>query len=413
MSVKIKLRLAVSVLLLAAAGSAVAGENNWPQWRGKDRRGISSETGLLQSWPKGGPKKLWETSAVGKGFSSPIIVDGVIYITGDVGKKLMVFALDSNGKVKWSTPNGRAWTMSYPGSRASCNYSDGKLYNVGAFGRLLCMEARSGKPIWSVDLVTKYKSRGEAWGLMDTIVIDDRRVYAAIAGSEALIAALDKKTGKEIWRTRNTPDDTYTYSPPILASIDGKKQVIFCGVMNAYGVDAGTGKLIWRFPNVYKGRMVALMPTFADGAIFITNCHPNEGITYRLDFKGRKVTKTWQTDLGGDASGGIVVHKGVIYGSRHRYKKSFVSLNAKTGELIAQKAIPKEAAVIYADRRVYCQESVGTISLLEPGEDAFAVRGKLQIVKEKTFSFWSHPVIAAGRLYLRYDKTFYCYDIKK
>jgi len=106
-----------------------------------------------------------------------------------------------------------------------------------------------------------------------------------------------------------------------------------------------------------------------------------------------------------------VVHDGVIYGSQHRYKKGFVGLNAKTGKLMAHKKIPKEAAVIYADGRLYCQESIGTISLLEARKDAFVARGRLSITKEKTF--WAHPVIAAGRLYLRHGKTLYCYDIKK
>ncbi len=409
-----KTRFAVSILLLVMTGSVLAqkrGKNNWSQWRGENGRGISSETGLLQTWPKGGPKKLWTSSAVGTGFASPIIVDGVIYISGNIGKELMVFALDSNGAVKWKTPNGRAWTRAYPGSRASCNYSDGKLYNTGSFGRLLCMDAKSGKPIWSVPLVEKYKCRGEAWGLHEVLVIDDDAVYAAISAAEALVLAFDKKTGKEIWRTKNTIDDYYTYSSPILATINGKKQVICCGGVNTYGVDAKTGKLLWKFPHVYRGRMIATMPTFADGAVFVTNCHPNEGVTYRLDFENGKPTKTWQADLGGDASGGIVVRNGVIYGSRHRYKKSFISLDAKTGKLMASRAIPKEAAVIYADSRLYCQESIGTISLLEARKDAFVVRGELFIAKTK--QFWSHPVIADGKLYLRHDKTLYCYDIRK
>ncbi|MDP6546470.1 MAG: PQQ-binding-like beta-propeller repeat protein [Phycisphaerae bacterium] len=389
----------------------MAGKKDWSQWRGKDGRGISSETGLLQTWPEGGPKKLWETSVIGKGFSSPIIVDGTIYITGNIKKELMVFALNFDGSVKWKRPNGRAWRLAFPGSRASCNYSDGKLYNVGSFGRLLCMEAKSGKEIWSVRLVEKYKCRGEAWGLHDVVVIDGDAVYAAITGAEALVVALDKNTGKEIWKTRNTTDDIYTYSSPILADVDGRKQVIWCGGANAYGVDAKTGKLLWKFPNVYKGRMIATMPTFADGAVFVTNCHPNEGITYRLDFPNGKATKTWKADLGADGSGGIVVRDGVIYGSRHRYKKGFVSLNAKTGQVMAHMKIPREAAIVYADSRLYCLESTGTTSLLEARKDAFVVRGKLFIAKAK--NFLAHPVIAAGKLYLRYDKSLYCYDIRK
>ncbi|MDP6636776.1 MAG: PQQ-binding-like beta-propeller repeat protein [Phycisphaerae bacterium] len=408
---KTRPHFAVSVLLLVTTASAIAGKNDWSQWRGKDGRGISSETGLLQTWPEGGPKKLWETSAIGKGFSSPIIVDGAIYITGNIKKELMVFALNLDGSIKWKRPNGRAWKMSYPGSRASCSYSDGKLHNVGSFGRLLCMEAKSGKEIWSVDLVKKYKCRGEAWGLHDVVVIDGRTVYAAITGADALVAALDKNTGKEIWRTKNTIDDYYTYSSPILADVDGRKQVICCGGVYTYGVDAKTGKLLWKFPHVYRGRMIATMPTFADGAVFVTNCHPNEGITYRLDFKEGKARKTWQADLGGDGSGGIIIRNGVIYGSRHHYRKGFVSLNAKTGKVMAHMKLSREAAVLYADSRLYCQDSIGTISLLEARRDAFVVRGKLFIAKAK--NFLAHPVISAGKLYLRYDKTLYCYDIKK
>jgi outer membrane protein assembly factor BamB len=402
---------AVSILLLFLNVSVIARGGDWSQWRGKDGRGISLESGLLQSWTDGGPKELWKTSAIGKGYSSPIIIKDTVFITGDIEDNLMIFALSPDGTIKWETPNGVAWTRSYPGSRASCNYSDGKLYNVGSFGRLLCLDAESGKPIWSVKMLEEYKSRGEIWGIIDLVVIDDEAVYASINGTEGMIVALDKDTGKEIWKTRNSTGDDYTYSSPILAVLDGRKQVISCGSMNTYGVDAKTGKLLWTFPHVYKGRMIAPMPTFAERALFVTNCHPNEGITYRLDFKNGKPVKTWEADLGGDSSGGIVVHDGVIYGNRHWYKKGFVCLNAKTGEVIAEKKDSKAAAVIYADSRVYCQESKGTIYLLEPDGDAFGIRGELSIAKVK--DFWAHPVIAGGKLYLRYGKTLYCYDIER
>ncbi len=406
---KIQSPLTVSILLLLTL-PCISNGAGWTQWRGKDGRGISIESGLLKSWPNGGPKKLWEAHSIGKGYSSPIIVDDSIFITGDVKDKLMIFALNPDGSVKWKTPNGDAWTQSYPGSRASCNYSDGKLYNVNAFGRLLCLNADSGEKSWSVELLETYKSRGEIWGVIDLLVIDDDAVYASINGSEAIIVAFDKKTGREIWKTKNSTGDDYTYSSPILATLSGRRQVISCGSMNTYGVDVKTGKLLWTFPHVYKGRMIATMPTCIEGALFVTNCHPNEGITYRLDFKDGRAIKTWQVDLGSGSSGGIIVHDGVIYGNRHKDRKGFVSLNAKTGKLIAEKPDTKEAAVIYADGRVYCQDSKGTLYLLEPSKNAFIIRGEISIGKAN--DFWAHPVIADGKLYLRHGQTLYCYDIE-
>jgi outer membrane protein assembly factor BamB len=402
----------ISILLLLVNASVIARDTDWTQWRGKDGRGISLESGLLQSWPDGGPKELWKTSAIGKGYCSPIIVDDTVYVTGDIKDKLMIFALKPDGNIKWKTPNGFAWTQSYPGSRASCNYSNGKLYNVNGFGRLLCLSADNGKPIWSVRLLEKYQSRGDVWGIIETVVIDDNAVYASISGAKGLVVALNKDTGEEIWTTDNSIKDDYTYSSPILATVNGRRQVISCGNRNAYGVDAKTGKLLWSFPHEYKGRMIAPMPTFADGALFVTNSKlGGESVTYRLDFKGGKVEKGWQAFLGTSNCGGIIVNKGVVYGSRPRKRTGFIGIDAKSGELLFNKADIKRSSVIFGDGRIYCQASKGTIYLLEPEKKDFVIRGELSIGNVK--DFWAHPVIAAGKLYLRYGNTLYCYDIRK
>jgi outer membrane protein assembly factor BamB len=400
------------MLLLLVNSPAIARDTDWSQWRGRNGRGISLESGLLQSWPDGGPKELWKTSAIGNGYCSPIIVDDTIYVTGDIEDKLMIFALKPDGNIKWKTPNGFSWTQSYPGSRASCNYSNGKLYNVNAFGRLLCLSAADGKPLWSVRLLEKYQSRGEVWGMIETVVIDDNAVYASINGAKGLVVALNRDTGKEIWTTDNSIEDDYTYSSPILATVNGRHQVISCGNRNAYGVDVKTGKLLWSFPHEYRGRMVAPMPTFADGALFVTNSKPgDESVTYRLDFKDGKVRKGWQESLGTSTCGGIVVHKGVAYGSRPRKGTGFIGIDAKSGELLFNKADVKESSVIFGDGRIYCQASKGTIYLLEPGKKDLVVRGELSIGNVK--DFWAHPVIASGKLYLRYGNTLHCYDIRR
>ena len=94
-------------------------EPGWPQWRGPRRDGISDEKHLLQSWPQGGPPLLWKTAGLGRGWSSPVVTGGSIYLSGDVGEELRLFALDLDGKIRWESANGRAWTGQYPGARAS------------------------------------------------------------------------------------------------------------------------------------------------------------------------------------------------------------------------------------------------------------------------------------------------------
>ena len=124
-----------------AEGLIVSPEPGWPQWRGPRRDGVSEEKGLLPRWPEGGPKLLWKVEGLGKGWSSPIVTGGRLYVTGDVGDDLIVFAFDSNGNPLWKTANGKAWKNPYPGARASCAFSQGRLYNMNAHGRVACLDA--------------------------------------------------------------------------------------------------------------------------------------------------------------------------------------------------------------------------------------------------------------------------------
>jgi outer membrane protein assembly factor BamB len=144
---------------LSSDGLIASPEPGWPQWRGPRRDGVSDEKGLLQSWPQGGPKLLWKRDGLGKGWSSPIVVGERIYLTGDVGDDLVVFALNLDGTLVWQTKNGRSWKNPYPGARACCVYSDGRVYNLNAHGRLACLDAGTGKELWSVDILERFKGK--------------------------------------------------------------------------------------------------------------------------------------------------------------------------------------------------------------------------------------------------------------
>jgi outer membrane protein assembly factor BamB len=181
-----------------APGLVASPEADWPQWRGKYRDGISDETGLLQSWPEGGPRLLWKTSGLGKGWSSPIIVGGTIYITGDVGDACTVFAFDLDGKPRWQAANGAAWRGSYPGARAACAYSEGRLYHMNAHGRVACLEAATGKELWAVNVLETFEAKNITWAMAECLLVDGPRLVVTPGGKKAMMAALDKITGKTV-----------------------------------------------------------------------------------------------------------------------------------------------------------------------------------------------------------------------
>ncbi len=158
-------------------------EPGWPQWRGPRRDGICDETGLLPEWPASGPKLLWKTGGLGRGYSAPIVTHGRIYLTGDVGDELHIFALDLEGRVVWRAKNGAAWRTPYPGARAISTYSEGRLYHENAHGRLACFDATTGAELWAVDLFDRFGGKNLTWAMSECLVVDGPRVIVTPGGS--------------------------------------------------------------------------------------------------------------------------------------------------------------------------------------------------------------------------------------
>ena len=183
-----------------ADGPIVSSEPAWPQWNGPRRDGISQEKGFLPSWPEAGPAP-WKIGGLGRGWSSPIIADNRLYVTGDVDDDLVLFAFDLNGKPLWQAKNGRSWTGSYPGARACCAYSEGKLYHMNAHGRVVCLEAGTGKEIWAADVLERFRGQNITWAMNECLLVDGSRVIVTPGGEKALMAALDKESGRTVWTT--------------------------------------------------------------------------------------------------------------------------------------------------------------------------------------------------------------------
>lgn len=393
-------------------GRAISTEvPDWPQWRGRRRDGISSEVGLLQEWPEGGPALLWTATGLGRGFGSPIIVEDSVYIGGDVGEDLVMVALDLAGKEKWRTSNGKRWTKSIPGGRTTPCYDDGHLYLMNAHGRLACLKAADGVELWAVNILELFEGKNITWGISESVLVDGGNVFATPVGAKGLMAAFDKKTGEALWTTPAIPGAKPTYSSPILVEVNGVRQLINCTNKDVFGVDVKTGAMLWKHPQALPS-VIGMSPVFRDDSIYIGNTTRDEGKVFRLKIDGETPTVVWTQDLTDTECGNVVCIRDVVLGSRKRKFKEWLCLDAATGEIRHTEANMPSGSVMYADERFYCLTVQGTISLHELVGQKLKTVGKMEVVKGRK-DVWAHPVVYGGRLYIRYHDKLHCYDVSR
>jgi hypothetical protein len=395
-------------------GLIASPEPGWPQWRGPRRDGISDEKGLLPSWPDDGPKLLWKIDGLDAGWSCPIIVDQRIYITGDVGDDLIIFALDRGGAVQWQVKNGRAWRESYPGARACCVFSEGRLYNMNAHGRVVCLDAASGRELWAVDILERFDAKNITWALSECLLVDGRNLIVTPGGKKALMAALDKFDGRTMWTTEPLGDDRTSHSSPILFRYAGRRLITNCSSAHGIGVDADTGKLLWTVPLKNPHGVNTSTPVYGSGSVYYVTPYAEMGRAYRLVADGQTVTAKhiWTSGLD-TVTGCAVLVDGVLYSAGYRESKWWFGVDWQTGRTKCELKDFTTGSAIYADGRLYCLDEQGSVGLMKPGPDGLQVVGRFSLVAEKVRDAWTHPVLHDGRLYLRYHDTLFCYDVKQ
>lgn len=418
--------------VLGGARLVPSREDGWPQWRGPRRDAVCDETGLLDHWPTGGPRLLWKTTGIGRGYSSPIIVGESIYITGDIANDLCVFALDLNGKERWRVTNGRAWKRSHPGARASVTFDQGRLYHLNAHGRLACLDASDGKELWARNIIQQFAGKVICWGLSEAPLVHDGKVIATAGGGKALVVALDKLTGATVWASpplryqrthafgrgplpRPRPETARaSYASPILVELGGKRLVIGCASEQLYCVDADAGKLYWTEPMPTRWEVLGVTPALWRDAVFATGPDGRGGKMFRIVVRDGQVgsEELWRTSLD-TCHGGAVVVGDRLYGSWYRGPRGWGCLDARTGRTLYRMAELEMGSVLWAEGLLYCLSQRGVMALVEPTENGFEFRGRLRLTDGRRADVWTHPVIWSGRLYLRYHDTLRCYDIAR
>ncbi len=407
-------------------------ETGWPQFRGPRRDAICDETGLLKSWPAGGPKLLWQTNGVGYGYSAPIFAHDRMYLAGETNKELHIFCLDLSGKRLWEVPNGRAWNGPYPGARASCTYSEGRIYHMNAHGRIGCFDAPTGKEQWALDTMERFDGKVPTWGIGENLLVNGNAVIVTPGGTRALMAALDKKSGTTLWTTEplrlgiapsaaherlGRPEgeiDNCGYGSPLLLNLGKRRMIVSSSQRHVFGADAVTGQLLWTRPFPTRYLVIAATPVLVGDTIFITAPDTEEGgKLFRIQGQEDNllVQTVWTTTLD-TCHGGVINIGDALYGSLYRQGKGWICVDTSTGAIRYQLKDMEMGSILWADERLYCLSQDGEMALLQPTVDHFGVAGKFRLVAGRRTDVWTHPVIYERKLYLRYHDNLFCYDVR-
>ena len=254
----------------------------------------------------------------------------------------------------------------YPGRRACCAYREGRLYHLNAHGRVACLDAASGKELWAVDVLERFAGRNITWAMSECLLVDGPRLIVTPGGDKALMAALDKRDGRTLWTTEPLVGDRVSYCSPLLFRHAGRRLLAGCSAAQGFGVDAASGKLLWKVPLKSPYGVNVLTPVYGDGSIFYTTPY-FYGACYRLQptADGMQAEKAWDTTLD-TCTGSVIFLDGLLYGSGYKKHKSWLAIDWKSGEIRHEFKGLTSGAAVYADGRLYCLAEDGRAALLRP-----------------------------------------------
>jgi outer membrane protein assembly factor BamB len=423
----------VGMCLVILAVGAVAFGEDWPQFRGPNRDGISHETGLLKQWPEGGPKLLWEMAGLGVGFSDVAIVGGKLYTMGDrdvVGEKAQyILAFDLNTRAElWHAKVGAQHTADNGGPRGAPTVDGAFVYVIGTDGDVVCAAIDTGKIVWTKNLL---KDLGGAnnitWKFSESPLIDGDKLLCTPGGHKAVMAALNKKTGDILWQTAIASDlgpngkKEAGYSSIVMSQGAGVKQYVQLTNEGVIGVAADGGKFLWGYNRVANRVANISMPVVEGDFVFCSTGYGTGSALLKLsaDNGGVKADEVYWADAKSfqNTHGGFVKVGDYIYGGINHNKGEPTCLEFKTGKVMwheAKQPGKGSGCVLYADGNLYFMYEDGLVALIEATPDKYNLKSTFTLPGRPTATgnAWTHPVISDGKLYLRRGDVLFCYDVK-
>jgi outer membrane protein assembly factor BamB len=424
MSCSLRIRHFVLILLCSVSWTTLRAD--WPTFRGRDRMGVSNETGLLTEWPSGGPTLLWETRGVGRGYSSMSIVAGRIYTMGDnlpggPDRDMYLICLDEEGgKEIWKTKVAPAWSEGQPqwhGPRSTPSVDGNLVIVVTPQGIVVCCESSSGREKWRVDFKKGFGgTKGDNWGYGESVLIDGDRVICTPGGSQTTMVALDKQTGATVWKMTRPGDRGAGHASANIAEVGETRIYVQTTAGGPIGVRASDGKFLWEYPidrttavipsPIIRGDLVFFSAGYGRGGALLRQSAGSDGAIGIEEVYGLKTTL-------GNRHGGIALIGDHIYGDQDNKGIPFCAVLA-TGEIKWQKrgSGTGQASLAATADRLYLLYADGRMVLAKADPNEYVEISSFKVPGSGERPSWAHPVILGGKLYIREHDRILCYDIR-
>ena len=394
--------------LITVVAVGVAAADDWPQWRGPRRDGVSSERGLLKQWPAAGPPLAWQTRGAGDGYSSLAVANGRVFTLGARSGTESVMAFDAaSGKKLWEAANGRRFQNDRgDGPRGTPTVDGDRVYAFGSSGDLSVLDAASGKVVWTQNVLQKFRGSNIGWGLSESPLVLADRILLNAGGSGASIIALSKADGSLVWKTQS---DEPGYSSAVLHEVGGIRQAVFFTGERALGVDVNDGRVLWSYDRVANRTANIATPIVRGNRVFLSSDYGTGAALLSIIVDGPRITarEVYFTNEMRNHHASSVLVGDHLYG----FSSSILTaMHFDTGKVAWRDRSVGKGSLVFADERLYLFSENGVVGLAEANPSGYRQHGRFQI-RPGGLPTWSHPVVSGGKLFLRDQDTIYAYDV--
>jgi outer membrane protein assembly factor BamB len=387
--------------------------HDWPQWRGPNRDGVSTERGLLTVWPKDGPRRLWEAKT-GDGFASVVVARGRAFTIFQDGDSEAVVCWDAEtGREIWRHRYECAYTNQYGnGPRSTPSIDGDRIYTVGATGIMHCLDAATDQPrgrvVWRKDLLDNFDAPTNDWGVAFSPLVEGDRVFVMPGGPNGRsLAALDRNTGTVLWQKH---DDRASYSSPVSATFHGQPQILFLTGSRLVSVAPDSGDLLWSYPWPVQQQCNIATPIVVDDYVFISTGYNKGCAVLKIEkhegllrpsavYENRRMRNHFSSS---------VRHKDHLYGFDDT---NLVCMDFRTGEVTWKQRDFDKGSVLLVGDQLIVYGANGLLALADANPEEYVERSRFEFSKQGR-QCWSAPVVANGRLYVRDQERLVCFDVK-
>lgn len=414
-------RLAM-ILLVVTAACAPASAEDWPSWRGDNRNAVSKETGLIDSWPADGPPVEWRASGIGKGYSSVVVSNGLIFTTGRLDGDVYCFAIElQTGNQRWSTKIGTTSrnVMATPTVHGEF------VYAVDPDGDLVCLRVSNGEIVWQHSYADEFGGSlmsGRGYG--ESPLVDGDRLICTPGGEDAMLVALDRRTGEVIWKSTipdigNKGRDGAAFSSIVISNAAGVRQYVQLVGRGLVGVEADTGRFLWGYNDIANQTANIPTPLGRGDFVFSANGYHAGGVLLKIERDesetGVRAHEVYR--LKGNRfqnhHGGFVLIEDHIFGGHGSNNGLPTCIEFETGKIAWKQrgAGTGSASIVAADGNLYFHYQDGMVALIEATSEEYRLKGTFSLPNAGGDS-WSHPVIADGKLFLREQDELSAYNLR-